>query len=140
MRVIELKSGSSIRNGFAALGVGLHDLDIRLKIGIVDEIAVGRAVLRDIHIKVRHQFAAFPAGYLMHRVDAVGHILGLSKAVLITGQHIALGFLCRVVAACGLEIDCEHRAVFRCFNLCVAVVCVLDDGNIAYKGKLKVQV
>lgn len=80
-------------NGFSAFRVHLHDLDIAPEGRVVDEIAVSLAVLGNIHIKVVHQFPALPALGLSHRVDAVGHGLGLSEAVFITGQGIALGLL-----------------------------------------------
>ena len=61
VRVVDFKSCTRIRNDLARFRIGLDDLDIALEVGVVDEIAVGRAGLRDIHIKVRHQLSTVPA-------------------------------------------------------------------------------
>ena len=40
VRVIDLETGTGIRDGVACFSVFLNDLDIAFKVGIVDEIAV----------------------------------------------------------------------------------------------------
>ena len=67
----------------------------------------------------------------MHGVHAVGQVLALGKAVSIAGQIVPLRILCRLIAAGRFQIDGKNRAFFGRFNLCVAVVGVLDDGDIA---------
>ncbi|CDC38762.1 uncharacterized protein BN621_00635 [Clostridium sp. CAG:352] len=67
----------------------------------------------------------------MHRINAIGQILGLRKTVLITDEIVALGFFRRVIAACGFKINRKLRAGFGRFDLCAAIVRVLDNGDIA---------
>ena len=67
----------------------------------------------------------------MHGVHAVGQVLALGKAVFIAGQIVPLRILCRLIAAGRFQIDGKNRAFFGRFNLCVAVIRVLDDGDIA---------
>ena len=67
----------------------------------------------------------------MHSVHAIGQVLALSKAVFIAGQIVPLRILCRLIAACGFQIDGEHCALFGSFDLRIAVIRVLDDGDIA---------
>ena len=67
----------------------------------------------------------------MHGIHAVGQILALGKAVFIAGQIVPLRILCRLIAAGRFQIDGKNRAFFGRFNLCVAVIRVLDDGDIA---------
>ena len=57
----------------------------------------------------------------MHRINAIGQILGLGKAALIADEIVALGFFRFVIAACGFEINRKLRAGFRRFDLCAAV-------------------
>ena len=131
VRVINLKSRTGVRNGLAGFCVLLHDLDEAVKGCIVDKVAISRPILRDEHIKVGHQLAAFPAGNLMDGVDAVRHILGLGKAVFITGEIITLGILGNLVAASGFQIHRKLGTIFGCFDLRITVIGVLDDGDIA---------
>ena len=67
----------------------------------------------------------------MHSVHAVGQVLTLGKAVFIASQVVPLRILCRLIAAGRFQIDGKNRAFFGRFNLCVAVIRVLDDGDIA---------
>ena len=130
VRVINLEACTGIRDGLAGFCVLLHDLDEAVKGCIVDKVAISRPILRNEHIKVGHQLAAFPAGNLMDGVDAVRHILGLSKAVFITGEIITLGVLGDLVAACGFQVHSKLCPAFGCFNLRITVIGVLDDGDI----------
>ena len=129
-RIINLEACTGVRNGLAGFSVLLHDLDEAVKGCIVDKVAISRPILRNEHIKVGHQFAAFPAGHLMDGVDAVRHILGLGKAVFITGEIITLGVLGNLVAACGFQVHSKLCAAFGCFNLCFTVIGVLNNGDI----------
>lgn len=67
----------------------------------------------------------------MHGIHAVGQVLALGKAVFIAGQIVPLRILCRFIAACGFQIDGEYCAFFGSFDLRIAVIRVLDDGDIA---------
>ena len=131
VRVINLEACTGVRDGLAGFCVLLHDLDEAVKRCIVDKVAISRPILRNEHIKVGHQFAALPAGYLMDGVDAVRHILCLSKADFITGKIITLGVLGNLVAACGFQVYSKLCTAFGCFDLRFAVIGVLDDGDIA---------
>ena len=131
IRTKDLETCSRIGNGIAGFCVHLDDLNEGLEVGVVDEVAVGLAVLGNEHIKVAHQLTALPAGDLMHGIHAVGQILALGKAVFIAGQIVPLRILCRLIAAGRFQIDGKNRAFFGRFNLCVAVIRVLDDGDIA---------
>ena len=131
VRVINLESCAGVRNGLSGFCVLLHDLDEAVKGCIVDKVSISRPILRNEHIKVGHQLAALPAGHLMDGVDAIRHILCLSKAVFITGEIITLGVLGNLVAACGFQVHSKLCAAFGCFNLCFTVIGVLDDGDIA---------
>ena len=66
----------------------------------------------------------------MDGVDAVRHILGLGKAVFITGEIVTLGVLGNLVAACGFQVHGKLSAAFGCFNLCFTVIGVLNNGDI----------
>ena len=99
IRAVNLEPGPRIGNGDAGFRVHLDHLDEAFKIGVVDEVAVGLAVLGDIHFKVVHQLAAFPALGLADDIGAVGELLRLCKAVLIADENIALGFLGIFIAA-----------------------------------------
>ena len=129
-RVINLEARTGVRNSLSGFCVLLHDFDEAVKGCIVDKVAISRPVLRDEHIKVGHQLAALPPGYLMDGVDAVRHILGLGKAVFVAGEIITLGVLGNLVAACGFQVHSKLCAAFGCFNLCFTVIGVLDDGDI----------
>ena len=129
-RIINLEACTGVRNGLAGFSVLLHDFDEAVKGCIVDKVAISRPILRDEHIKVGHQLAAFPAGNLMDGVDAVRHILGLGKAVFITGEIITLSVLGNLVAACGFQVHSKLCAAFGCFNLCFTVIGVLNNGDI----------
>ena len=131
VRVINLESCAGVRNGLSGFCVLLHDLDEAVEGSVIDKIAISRPILRDEHIKVGHQLAAFPAGNLMDGVDAVRHILCLSKAVFITGEIITLGILGNLVAASGFQIHRKLGTIFGCFDLRITVIGVLDDGDIA---------
>ena len=131
VRVINLEARTGVRNSLSGFCVLLHDLDEAVKRCIVDKVAISRPILRNEHIKVGHQLAAFPSGYLMDGVDAVRHILGLGKAVFITGEIITLGVLGNLVAACGFQVHSKLCAAFGRFNLRITVIGVLNDGNIA---------
>ena len=67
----------------------------------------------------------------MDGVDAVRHILGLSKAVFVTGEIITLGVLGNLVAASGFQMHRKLGTIFGCFDLRITVIGVLDDGDIA---------
>ena len=67
----------------------------------------------------------------MDGVDAVRHILGLCKAVFVTGEIITLSVLGNLVAACGFQIHGKLSTIFGCFDLRITVIGVLDDGDIA---------
>ena len=131
IRTEDLEARTRIGNGIAGLRIHLDDLNEGLEVSVVDEVAVGLAVLSNKHIKVAHQLTTLPAGNLMHGVHAVGQVLALGKAVSIAGQIVPLRILCRLIAAGRFQIDGKNRAFFGRFNLCVAVVGVLDDGDIA---------
>ena len=72
----------------------------------------------------------------MDGVDAVRHILGLGKAVFITGEIITLGVLGNLVAACGFQVHSKLCAAFGRFNLCFTVIGVLNNGDIALHNLL----
>ena len=131
IRTEDLEARTCIGNGIAGLRVYLDDLNEGLEVGVVDEVAVGLAVLGNEHIKVAHQLTALPAGDLMHGVHAVGQVLTLGKAVFIAGQIVPLRILCCLIAAGRFQIDGEHRALLGSFDLRIAVIRVLDDGDIA---------
>ena len=68
----------------------------------------------------------------MNGIYAVRHILCLTEAVFITDNDISFIFFCCVKTAGRFEIDFKGCTVFRCFNLCFAVIGVLDNGDIAF--------
>ena len=131
IRTEDLEARTRIGNGIAGLRVHLDDLNERLEVGIVDKVAIGLAVLSNKHIKVAHQLTALPAGELMHGIHAVGQVLTLGKAVFIAGQVVPLCILCRLIAAGRFQIDGEYCTLLGSFDLCIAVIRVLDDGDIA---------
>ena len=131
IRTEDLEARTRIGNGIAGLRIHLDDLNEGLKVSVVDEVAIGLAVLGNEHIKVAHQLTALPAGDLMHGIYAVGQVLALGKAVFIAGQVVPLCILCRLIAAGRFQIDGKNRVFFGSFNLCVTVIRVLDDGDIA---------
>ena len=134
---VNLEPGPRIGDGDAGFRVHLDHLDEALKIGVVDKVAVGLAVLGDIHFKIVHQLAAFPALGLADDISAVGQLLRLCKAVLIADENIALGFLGIFIAACRLEINLELRTGFRGFDLGFPVIGMLDDGNVSLDDLLR---
>ena len=67
----------------------------------------------------------------MYGVDAVRHILCLCKAVFVTGEIVTLGILCIIIRACSFQVHGKLSVIFGCFDLRIAVIGVLDDGNIA---------
>ena len=131
IRTKDLEARTRIGNGIAGLRVHLDDLNEGLEVGVVDEVAVGLTVLGNEHIKVAHQLTAFPAGDLMHGVHAVGQVLALGKAIFIAGQIVPLRILCRLIAAGRFQIDGEYCTLLGSFDLRIAVIRVLDDGDIA---------
>ena len=131
IRTKDLEARTRIGNGIAGLRIHLDDLNEGLEVGVVDEVAVGLTVLGNEHIKVAHQLTTLPAGNLMHGIHAVGQVLALGKAVFIAGQVVPLRILCRLIAAGRFQIYGEHCTLFGSFDLRIAVVGVLDDGDIA---------
>ena len=131
IRTEDLEARTCIGNGIAGLRVYLDGLNEGLEVDVVDEVAVGFAVLGNKHIKVAHQLTALPTGDLMHGIHAVGQVLALGKAVFIAGQIVPLRIFCRFIAACGFQIDGEYCALFGSFDLRITVIRVLDDGDIA---------
>ena len=131
IRTKDLETCSRIGNGIAGFCVHLDDLNEGLEVGVVDEVAVGLAVFGNKHIKVAHQLTALPAGDLMHGIHAVGQALALGKAVFIAGQVVPLCILCRLIAAGRFQIDGEYCTLLGSFDLRIAVIRVLDDGDIA---------
>ena len=131
IRTKDLETCSRIGNGIAGFCVHLDNLNEGLEVGVVDEVAIGLAVLGNEHIKVAHQLTTLPAGNLMHGIHAVGQVLALGKAVFIAGQIVPLRILCRLIAACRFQIDGKNRTFFGSFDLRIAVIRVLDDGDIA---------
>ena len=131
IRTEDLEARTCIGNGIAGLRVYLDGLNEGLEVDVVDEVAVGFAVLGNKHIKVAHQLTALPAGDLMDGIHAIGQVLALGKAVFIAGQIVPLRILCRFIAACGFQIDGEYCALFGSFDLRITVIRVLDDGDIA---------
>ena len=67
----------------------------------------------------------------MHGVHAVGQVLTLGKAVFIASQIVPLRILCRLIAAGRFQIDGEYCTLLGSFDLRIAVIRVLDDGDIA---------
>ena len=96
---VNLEPGPRIGDGDAGFRVHLDHLDEALKIGVVDKVAVGLAVPSDIHFKIVHQLAAFPALGLADDIGAVGQLFRLSKAILVTGENVALRFFGIFIAA-----------------------------------------
>ena len=131
-RIVDVESNAGSRNGLTSGAVDLDHLHIGVEVGVVDQIAVGFSVLADKHVKGFQKLAAFPALNLLDGVSAVGQILRLSKAVLIADQIIALGVLGVVIGARALEIDGKLCAFLGGLNLRLAVIGVLDDGDIAF--------
>ena len=131
IRTEDLEARTRIGNGIAGLRIHLDDLNEGLKVGVVDEVAIGLTVLGNEHIKVAHQLTALPAGDLMHSIHAVGQVLALGKAVFIAGQVVPLCILCRLIAADRFQIDGEYCTLLGSFDLRIAVIRVLDDGDIA---------
>lgn len=91
-----------------------------LKVGVVDEIAVGLSVLRDIHLKF-YEFSSGPAERLTNRVNPVWEIDALAVAVFVANKVIALGFLSIFIAARRFQIDFKLCAFLRRFDLCFPV-------------------
>ena len=131
IRTKDLEARTRIGNGIAGLRIHLDDLNEGLEVSVVDEVAIGLAVLGNEHIKVAHQLTALPAGDLMHGIHAVGQVLALGKAVFIAGQVVPLRILCRLIAAGRFQIDGEYCTLLGSFDLRIAVIRVLDDGDIA---------
>ena len=131
-RIVDVEADAGSRNGLAGGAVDLDYLHIGEELRIVDQITVSFSILAYEHIERLQQLAAFPALDLLDGVSAVGQILRLSKAVLIADQIIALGVFCVVIGACALEIDSELCAFLGSLDLRLAVVGVLDDGDIAF--------
>ena len=102
----------------------------------VRPLAVGLSVLSNEHIKVLHQFTAFPAGGLMNGIYAVRHILCLSEAVFVADDNISLIFFGNGIASCGFEVDFKGCTAFRRFNLGFSVVGMLNNGDIALNDLL----
>ena len=131
IRTKDLEARTRIGNGIAGLRIHLDDLNEGLEVSVVDEVAVGLTVLGNEHIKVAHQLTTLPAGNLMHGVHAVGQVLALGKAVFIAGQIVPLRILCLLIAAGRFQINGEYCTLLGSFDLRIAVIRVLDDGDIA---------
>ena len=132
IRVVNLEACTCIRDCIACFRIFLYDFDIALKVSVIDKVTVGLTVLADKHIKVFHQFTPLPTRGLADGINAIRHILCLGKTVLVTGQHITLGFLCIFIAACGFEEHFKYRTFFGCFNLGFPVIRMLDECDIAF--------
>ena len=99
VRAVNLEPSPRIGDGDAGFRVHLDHLDEAGKIGVVDEVTVGLPVLCNIHLKIVHQLAAFPALGLADDIGAVGQLFRLSKAILVTGENVALRFFGIFIAA-----------------------------------------
>ena len=137
VRAVNLEPSPRIGDGDAGFRVHLDHLDEAGKIGVVDEVTVGLPVLCNIHLKIVHQLAAFPALGLADDIGAVGQLLRLSKAVLIADKDIALGFPGVFIAARSFQEHLELRAGFRGFDLGFPVIGMLNDGDVALDDLLR---
>ena len=72
----------------------------------------------------------------MNGIDAVRHFFGLCKSVFITGEIITLGRLGVIIRACGFQENFKLCAAFGCFNLCFAVITMLNISDIALDNPL----
>ena len=87
-------------------------------------------VLRDIHLKF-YEFPAGPAECLANRVNPVWEINALAETIFVADKIIALGFFRRLITARRFQEHFKFRTCFRRFNLCFAIVGMLDNGDIA---------
>ena len=68
----------------------------------------------------------------MNGIYTIRQIFCLSKTVLVTSKCVTLRFLCIGKAACGFKIYFKNSTCFGCFNLCIAIIGVFNDGNIPF--------
>ena len=71
-RIVDLESGTGIRNGLAGGCVGLCNLDVGLKLCVVDDVAVHLLILGDGDLEGGNVVSAFPAGELVYNISTVG--------------------------------------------------------------------
>ena len=124
------------RNDFPRFRVLFHHLQLGVKGGIVDEVAVHLPLLIDIHVKGREKLRALPAFGLLHRIHPIGQPLAHGVPEFIRHQSVPFAFPGLFITASTLEEHLKHSAHFRCLNLCAAVVVVLQDGNAALDDAL----
>ena len=127
-----MEANTGNRDSIAGCTVDFDHLHIGIEVGVVDQIAIGFAVLTDEHIKRFEQLAAFPALNLLDGISAVGQVFRLSKAILIADEVITLGVLCVIIRACAIEIDGKLCTFLGSLNLRFTVIGVFDDGDIAF--------
>lgn len=127
-----MEANTGNRDSIAGCTVDFDHLHIGIEVGVVDQIAIGFAVLTDEHIKRFEQLAAFPALDLLDGISAVGQVFRLSKAILIADEVITLGVLCVIIRACAIEIDGKLCTFLGSLNLRFTVIGVFDDGDIAF--------
>ena len=133
--VANFKAESGQRNDFSRFRVLFHHFQLRFKRSVVDEVAVHLPLLADMHVKGRESLCALPAFCLFDRIHPSGQPLADGISILVGHQPVPFAFFSLLIASGSLEKHLEFRADLRCFNLCAAIVVVLQDGDAALNDR-----
>ena len=114
--VLDLETGACHRDKIAGLRVAFLHTQPCGNGAVIQDIAVSLSVGGNKDRKVRDKRLSFLAGYLMDRIMSVREHFRSCKTIIIRCQQVALTFLCRVIAACRLQVNLKNRAGLRALN------------------------
>ena len=115
-QILDLEPGAGHRNNVPGLGIAFLYFEPCGNGAVIQDIAVGLAVCGNKYRKIRDKRLSFLAGCLVDRIMTVREHFGGSKAVAVRGEQVALAFLCRVIAACRLQVDFKDSAGLRALD------------------------
>ena len=115
-QVLDLETGARHGDNIAGLRVAFLHTQPCGNGAVIQDITVSLSVGGNKDRKIRDKRFSFLAGNLVDRIMAVREHFGGSEAVSIGGEQITLAFLCRIIAACRLQVNLKDRTGLRAFN------------------------
>ena len=129
--VLDLEACTCHRDNIAGLRVAFLHFQPCRSGTVIQDIAVSLSIGRNKDRKIGNKCFSFFAGDLVNRITAIRQHFGSRKTIIIRCQQVTLTFLCRVIAACRLQVNLKNRAGLRAFNdTLIGFVCFFISGHI----------
>ncbi len=127
VQILHLKADPCHRDDFSAFRIPFHDVDGRLKGGVIQNVGVYFSMLSERYLEGGQQFVSGISLDLLDHIHAIGQRFGEGKALLIGYQPIPFLGAGICIGACRAQIYLKFCTDFRMLDLCAAVVGVLDQ-------------